>query len=89
MWSLAQPAGKPDDRDLANSSQLLASPMLLQQFDTLLVMDRLVKHEAAPIAAADESMEATRDVWTFEVRPLRREAEPISSASAEESAPIE
>ena len=74
VWALEQPAGKPRDADLANASRLLASTVLTERFDTLLVMDRLVKHEACPIAPADGTRAAVRDVWTFEVRPAHHDA---------------
>ena len=68
VWALEQPCGKPTAADLA-SVRLLASPTLLEPLDTLFVLDRRVKHEACPIAPADDvAGVAVRDVLTFEVR---------------------
>lgn len=69
LWSLEQPAGKPMPEDLQpESGRLIASPMLLHRFDTLLVLDRKVKHEALPIQIAGGLPFARRDVLTFEAR---------------------
>ncbi|KAL1519727.1 hypothetical protein AB1Y20_023236 [Prymnesium parvum] len=68
VWSLEQPCGKPSEDDLL-SGRLLASSTLVDQFDTLLLMDRYVKHEACAIVPEDgEAGAAVRDVLTFEVR---------------------
>ena len=80
VWALEQPAGKPSEADIANASRLLATTVLTARFDTLLVMDRLVKHEAWPIAPADDTRAAVRDVWTFEVRPSTKHAEAVSAS---------
>ena len=68
VWSLDQPCGKPSVADLT-SNRLLAEVTLEMPFDTLLVRDREVKHEATAIAPADVRRPAVRDVLTFEVRP--------------------
>lgn len=67
VWSLEQPAGKPRPGD-ASGRTLLGALTLADRFDTLLVLDREVKHEALPIAPADPTAPAVRDVLTFEVR---------------------
>lgn len=67
VWSLQQPAGKPCVADL-HSSRLIASPVLLQRFDTLMVLDRKVKHEALPIQIPHGQQFGRRDVLTFEAR---------------------
>ena len=68
VWSLEQPAGKPSAADVANATRLLTSRVLIDRFDTLLLMDRRVKHEACAIAPADAAQAAVRDVLTIEVR---------------------
>jgi hypothetical protein len=72
-------AGKPTAADIA-SPRMLHEVVLRERFDTLLVLDRKVKHEALPIqvahaegqaggvASADPRAVAVRDVLTFEVR---------------------
>ena len=68
VWALEQPAGKPTEQDLG-SDRLLASTTLVEQLDTLFVLDRKVKHEACPIAPEQEAAgAAVRDVLTFEIR---------------------
>jgi hypothetical protein len=67
VWSLEQPCGKPSVADLT-SKRLLASAFLIDRFDTLIVLDREVKHEGTPITPADGGTLAVRDVLTFEVR---------------------
>ena len=72
VWSLDQPCGKPRADDAALPGRLLASTVLTERFDTLLVADRAVKHEVRPITTARaEAGEAERDVLTFEVRRPR------------------
>lgn len=70
VWSLAQRSGKPEPEDeLEDAGRLLANLMLREPLDSLLVLDRKVKHEGLRIAAANESLgAAVRDVLTFEVR---------------------
>ena len=50
------------------TAELLARVVLSDRFDTLLLLDREVKHEALPIAPIDPTQTAERDVLTFEVR---------------------
>ena len=73
VWSLEQSCGKPRSGDLA-SRRLIASHVLRERFDALLVLDREVKHEACPVAVADDAAgPAIRDVLTIEVRRPRGE----------------
>ena len=81
VWSLEQPFGKPSEAD-TTSGRLLASLVMRERFDTLLVRDRRVKHEALPIVSADATGDAVRDVWTFEVR-LPRDAPPDGTSCTE------
>lgn len=67
VWSLEQPCGKPSQSDLS-SERLLFQTVLTDPLDTLLVLDRQVKHEASAIAPANVVLPAVRDVLTFEVR---------------------
>ena len=69
VWSVAQPCGKPSAEDVA-SGRMLAETTLRDRLDTLLVLDRHVKHEACEIAPAQPGP-AVRDVWTLEVRRPR------------------
>jgi hypothetical protein len=66
-WSLEQPSGKPEPPH----DHLLLERLLARRFDTLFVLDRAAKHEAAPFQAADPAEAAVRDVLTFEVRRPR------------------
>lgn len=82
VWSLEQPCGKASAADAA-SSRLLASLTLLERFDTLLVLDRAVKHEGRPLAPGpDEHAEAVRDVLTFEVRRGRPAPASVAGGAA-------
>lgn len=84
VWSLQQACGKPSQADLA-SDRLLSSPMLLDRFDALFLLDRKVKHEACPIGVAPSDVapradsSAVRDVLTFEVRRPRAYSTPLPS----------
>lgn len=70
VWTLAQPNGKPLPSDIRSDNDRLVAEFLLQQpLDTLLVLDRRVKHEATDICPIDTRKVAVRDVLTFEVRP--------------------
>jgi len=76
VWSLKQRCGKAalvaDDAMPGSgepgTAELLARVVLSDRFDTLLLLDREVKHEALPIAPIDPTQTAERDVLTFEVR---------------------
>jgi hypothetical protein len=70
VWKLEQPNGKVESEleGDTGSDNLLAHTLLASQFDMLLVLDRDVKHEALPIRADDQTLDAVRDVLTFEVR---------------------
>ena len=70
VWSLAQPCGKPSAEDVA-SGRMLAETTLRHRLDTLLVLDRHVKHEACEISPAQPGP-AVRDVWTLDVRRPRK-----------------
>uniref|UniRef100_A0A7S3L7B8 Fe2OG dioxygenase domain-containing protein n=1 Tax=Amphora coffeiformis TaxID=265554 RepID=A0A7S3L7B8_9STRA len=73
VWALAQPNGKPQAADVRLDNDRLVAELLLDQpLDTLLVLDRQVKHEATDIRPIDIHKVAVRDVLTFEVR-LRKE----------------
>ena len=62
------PCGKPAAADL-RSARLLATHTLREPLDTLLLLDRKVKHEVGPIEQEDRAAgDAIRDVLTFEVR---------------------
>ena len=58
VWSLAQPCGKPSAEDVA-SGRMLAET-LRDRLDTLLVLDRHVKHEAREIAPRSQTCGARR-----------------------------
>lgn len=80
VWTLEQPYGKPSAADIApaaaalvggtHAKTLLKTVTLMERFDTLLILDREVKHEACAIQPADQEggRPAVRDVITFEVR---------------------
>jgi hypothetical protein len=69
VWALAQPNGKMADvSEEAGAQHLLVDTILADRFDTLVVLDREVKHEALPIRAVDPTTDAIRDVLTFEIR---------------------
>ena len=71
VWSLSQPSGKPEPGDAERPGRLLANVLLEQPLDTLIVLDRKVKHEGLPIQVANASAgDAIRDVLTFEIRPV-------------------
>jgi hypothetical protein len=70
VWHLDQRNGKPSVEDLS-SNRLLVEQVLLEPFDTLLVMDREVKHEATSISPEDPNLPAVRDVLTYELREQR------------------
>jgi hypothetical protein len=72
IWSLAQPNGKPKVV-VQHHDNLIAEMTLQNPLDTLLVLDRKVKHEATVITPIEESLPAIRDVLTFEVRPHQNE----------------
>jgi hypothetical protein len=73
VWTLDQPCGKPSAADLARrGDRLLAEVTLTQPLDALVMLDRLVKHEATSIAPVDPTRPAVRDVLTFEVRGRRK-----------------
>lgn len=66
IWTLDQPCGKPT---AGSQEHLLGNIVLRDQFDSLFVLDREVKHEALPITPEDRGVgRAVRDVLTFEVR---------------------
>jgi hypothetical protein len=78
VWTLDQPNGKVgavpagstagEEGGHGHRANLLTHTVLSSQFDTLLVLDRDVKHEALPIRPVDPALDAVRDVLTFEVR---------------------
>ena len=75
VWHLSQPSGRPSAADIANASgTLLVAPMLLEPLDTLLVLDREVKHEARPFDVASGALGgvAERDVLTLEASRRQR-----------------
>jgi hypothetical protein len=67
VWTLDQPCGKSSHHDVA-SGRLLLECTLLEPLDTLIVCDRMVKHEATSIAPEILSEKAVRDVLTYEIR---------------------
>lgn len=67
VWSLDQECGKPTEEDIA-SDRMMKEVVLETPLDTLIVLDREVKHEATAFRPVDESQPAVRDVLTFEVR---------------------
>lgn len=70
VWTLEQPNGMPSAEDLENSKGRLIHQVVLENcLDTLLVLDRQVKHQATAIYPHDPNVPAVRDVLTFEVRP--------------------
>lgn len=87
VWHLSQPSGKPSAADVANASgTLLAAPMLLEPFDTLLVLDREAKHEACPfdVAPGRPDSVAERDILTLEVS--RRPRLHVSTGASDDGA---
>jgi hypothetical protein len=67
IWSLEQEYGKPSAQDL-DSERLLYETTLSIPFDTILLLDRKVKHEVTLLEPYDDSNHIQRDVLTFEVR---------------------
>ena len=68
IWSLEQSCGKPTIEDLS-SARLLYETTMLDLFDTILLLDRRVKHEVTRLEkeiASEETLQ--RDVLTFEIR---------------------
>ena len=74
VWTLDQDYGKPKESDM-KSERLLLEHTLKDSFDTLLILDRNVKHEASSIFPMSGSAPAIRDVLTFEVRLKKEEEE--------------
>ena len=62
VWSLRQPFGKTQPGDELIPGRLLFKGTMLRPFDTLILLDRDVKHEALPFTAEDASKPARRTV---------------------------
>ena len=67
IWTLNQPYGKSKALDL-KSERLLYQSVLDNTLDTLILLDREVKHEVTSIEPADKRQAGVRDVLTYEIR---------------------
>ena len=68
IWSLDQKYGKPTTKDLS-SDRLLYEICMMELFDTILFLDRKVKHEVTKLEKLVEYEDVLlRDVLTFEIR---------------------
>ena len=82
IWSLEQKYGKPTYED-EKSGRLLFETTMVNLFDTILLLDRKVKHEVTKLRKNILSEEILlRDVLTFEIRKKCSSSASASSGSS-------